>query len=85
MREVALPSGLRYTDLRVGGGAPPRRGDLVVLHYRGWADGEGGVRGVGIRQGAEAQPRRCGCAAVADGRWGARAAPALRRPRRRAV
>ena len=31
---VELDSGVAYTDLRIGGGAQPRRGDLVVLDFR---------------------------------------------------
>eukprot|EP00887_Chlorella_sp_A99_P007305 scaffold2.g7305.t1 len=38
--EVALPSGLRYRDVVVGGGAAPRPGDLVVISYKGYANGE---------------------------------------------
>ncbi|KAI8466037.1 MAG: FKBP-type peptidyl-prolyl cis-trans isomerase [Monoraphidium minutum] len=37
--EVALPSGVRYTDLRIGGGQSPSKGMLVVLQYVGKADG----------------------------------------------
>jgi FKBP-type peptidyl-prolyl cis-trans isomerase len=36
--EVTLPSGLRYTDLRVGGGQSPPRGYLVVVDYVGKAN-----------------------------------------------
>lgn len=39
-REVVTPEGLRYTDLRVGGGQAPRRGWLVVLDYTASADGD---------------------------------------------
>ena len=35
--EVVLPSGVRFTDLRVGGGARPFPGDLVLLSLRGTA------------------------------------------------
>jgi hypothetical protein len=31
--EVSLPSGVVYRDERIGGGAPPQRGYLVVLDY----------------------------------------------------
>ena len=31
--EVVLPSGVRYTDLRVGGGQTPPKGYLVVVDY----------------------------------------------------
>ncbi|KXZ50043.1 hypothetical protein GPECTOR_18g24 [Gonium pectorale] len=37
--EVALPSGVKYQDLRVGGGSAPLRGYLVVLDYTATADG----------------------------------------------
>ena len=30
---VELPSGVVYQDMRIGGGAQPRRGDLVVLDF----------------------------------------------------
>lgn len=38
-REVVTPQGLRYTDLKLGGGAPPQPGYIVVLDYKGYADG----------------------------------------------
>ncbi|KIY96727.1 hypothetical protein MNEG_11234 [Monoraphidium neglectum] len=38
-QEVVLPSGVRYTDERVGGGQAPSKGLLVVLSYVGRADG----------------------------------------------
>lgn len=31
--EITLPSGVRYTDLHVGGGAPPQKGYLAVVNY----------------------------------------------------
>jgi FKBP-type peptidyl-prolyl cis-trans isomerase len=31
--QVELPSGVRYTDLRVGGGQRPIKGYLVVVDY----------------------------------------------------
>lgn len=34
--EVTTPSGLRYTDLTVGGGAQPKPGQTAVVHYTGW-------------------------------------------------
>ncbi|URE39509.1 proline-rich receptor-like protein kinase [Musa troglodytarum] len=37
--EVVLPNGIRYTELRVGGGASPRPGDLVVIDLQGRAEG----------------------------------------------
>ncbi|KAL9247897.1 hypothetical protein vseg_021277 [Gypsophila vaccaria] len=33
--EVILPNGIRYYEMRVGGGATPRRGDLVVIDLQG--------------------------------------------------
>ncbi|MFL6336646.1 MAG: FKBP-type peptidyl-prolyl cis-trans isomerase [Pyrinomonadaceae bacterium] len=33
--EVTTPSGLRYTDLVVGTGPSPRRGQTAVVHYTG--------------------------------------------------
>ncbi|KAG2428554.1 hypothetical protein HYH02_014358 [Chlamydomonas schloesseri] len=37
--EVVLPSGVRYKDLRVGGGSVPIKGYLAVLDYTATADG----------------------------------------------
>ncbi|WCJ42061.1 FKBP-like peptidyl-prolyl cis-trans isomerase family protein [Euphorbia peplus] len=37
--EVVLPNGIRYIDLRVGGGATPRKGDLVVIDLKGQVQG----------------------------------------------
>ncbi|KAJ4762704.1 Peptidylprolyl isomerase [Rhynchospora pubera] len=33
--EVVLPNGIRYYEMKVGGGDMPRRGDLVVLDLKG--------------------------------------------------
>lgn len=33
--EVVLPNGIRYYEMRVGGGATPRQGDLVVIDLQG--------------------------------------------------
>ncbi|KAH9763555.1 putative serine/threonine-protein kinase SIS8 [Citrus sinensis] len=41
--EVVLPNGIRYYELKVGGGATPRRGDLVVIDLRGEVEGSGQV------------------------------------------
>lgn len=41
--EVVLPNGIRYYDLRVGGGATPRPGDLVVIDLKGSIEGSGEV------------------------------------------
>jgi FKBP-type peptidyl-prolyl cis-trans isomerase len=40
-QEVVLPNGIRYYDLRVGGGDVPRPGDLVVIDLQGRVDGSG--------------------------------------------
>lgn len=31
---VTLSSGVMYQDVRIGGGSMPKKGDLVVLHFR---------------------------------------------------
>lgn len=41
--EVVLPNGIRYYDLRIGGGASPRPGDLVVIDVKGSVQGNGQV------------------------------------------
>ncbi|KAI3454925.1 hypothetical protein Pfo_011588 [Paulownia fortunei] len=41
--EVVLPNGIRYYELRVGGGASPRPGDLVVINVKGSVQGSGQV------------------------------------------
>ena len=33
---ITTPSGLQYTDLKVGGGESARRGSKVTVHYTGW-------------------------------------------------
>lgn len=33
-KEVTLPSGVKYTDLKVGGGTPVQKGYLVILNFR---------------------------------------------------
>ena len=35
---VTTPSGLKYVDLKVGGGASPKPGDSVSVHYTGWLE-----------------------------------------------
>src|SRR6185369_15967179 len=35
-KPVTTPSGLRYTDIKVGHGAAPRLGQTVKVHYTGW-------------------------------------------------
>jgi peptidylprolyl isomerase len=42
--EVTTPSGLRYTDVKVGNGAAARTGQTAVVHYTGWLY-EGGKKG----------------------------------------
>ncbi|XP_047315976.1 peptidyl-prolyl cis-trans isomerase FKBP17-2, chloroplastic-like [Impatiens glandulifera] len=38
-KEVVLPNGIRYYELRVGGGSSPRSGDLVVIGLKGKVEG----------------------------------------------
>jgi peptidylprolyl isomerase len=42
--EVTTPSGLRYTDMKVGSGATARAGQTAVVHYTGWLY-QGGKKG----------------------------------------
>lgn len=35
-REIVLPSGLRYVDLKVGGGEEARDRKILEVHYTGW-------------------------------------------------
>ncbi|XP_058108190.1 peptidyl-prolyl cis-trans isomerase FKBP17-2, chloroplastic [Magnolia sinica] len=41
--EVVLPNGIRYYEMRIGGGASPRPGDLVVIDLNGRLQGNGQV------------------------------------------
>ncbi|KAL8464367.1 hypothetical protein ACS0TY_034044 [Phlomoides rotata] len=41
--EVVLPNGIRYFEVRVGGGDSPRMGDLVVMNVKGKVKGSGEV------------------------------------------
>lgn len=41
--EVVLPNGIRYYELKIGGGATPRPGDLVVIDVKGSIQGSGQV------------------------------------------
>ncbi|KAM6568140.1 hypothetical protein CsatB_016125 [Cannabis sativa] len=41
--EVVLPNGIRYVELKLGGGATPRPGDLVVIDLQGKVEGSGEV------------------------------------------
>jgi peptidylprolyl isomerase len=34
--ETTTPSGLKYTDIKVGQGASPKSGQTVKVHYTGW-------------------------------------------------
>ncbi|CAH8391001.1 unnamed protein product [Eruca vesicaria subsp. sativa] len=42
-KEIVLPNGIRYYDLRLGGGATPRTGDLVVIELKGQVQETGQV------------------------------------------
>ena len=33
-QEVTLPSGVKYTDLKLGGGTPVQKGYLVILNFK---------------------------------------------------
>jgi len=35
-KEIVTPTGLKYTDLKVGAGAEAKAGDAVQVHYTGW-------------------------------------------------
>ncbi|KAL3153078.1 hypothetical protein ABBQ38_012098 [Trebouxia sp. C0009 RCD-2024] len=37
--EVTLPSGVKYTDLKIGGGSPVQKGYLMVVDFKAMADG----------------------------------------------
>ncbi|KAI3858316.1 hypothetical protein MKX03_013847 [Papaver bracteatum] len=41
--EVLLPNGIRYYEMRVGGGATPRQGDLIVIDLKGNVEGKNEV------------------------------------------
>lgn len=41
---VSTPSGLKYDDVKVGGGTQASKGKTVSVHYTGWLD-EKGVKG----------------------------------------
>lgn len=40
---MVLPNGIRYYEVRVGGGGTPRNGDLVVIDLEGKVEGSGEV------------------------------------------
>lgn len=42
-KEVILPNGIRYYELKIGGGDMPRRGDLVVIDIMGKVESTGEV------------------------------------------
>lgn len=42
-KEVTLPDGVRYTDLVIGGGQTPVRGDLVLINFTGMATTKDGA------------------------------------------
>lgn len=46
--EVVLPNGIRYYEMRVGGGDTPRQGDLVVIDLQGRVVGDNGSGGSGV-------------------------------------
>ena len=35
-KEITLPSGLRYTDIKTGDGEEAKLGQIVTIHYTGW-------------------------------------------------
>jgi FKBP-type peptidyl-prolyl cis-trans isomerase FkpA len=43
-KTVTTPSGLQYTDTKVGTGAQPKPGQTAIVHYTGWLD-ENGAKG----------------------------------------
>jgi FKBP-type peptidyl-prolyl cis-trans isomerase len=45
-KEVKLPSGLKYVELKEGTGAEAKKGDTVEVHYTGWlyVDGKAGKK-----------------------------------------
>src|SRR3990167_4288469 len=40
-QEVAMPDGLKYTDLKLGTGIEASSGKKVTVHYTGWLDQNG--------------------------------------------
>jgi peptidylprolyl isomerase len=42
-KEVKLPSGLKYIDLKEGTGAEAKKGDTVEVHYTGWLYNDGKI------------------------------------------
>ncbi|WJX66710.1 hypothetical protein P8452_51241 [Trifolium repens] len=42
-KEVILPNGIRYYELKIGGGHTPRRGDLIVIDIMGKVESTGEV------------------------------------------
>ncbi|MBI2305659.1 MAG: FKBP-type peptidyl-prolyl cis-trans isomerase [Chloroflexi bacterium] len=39
--EVVMPSGLKFTDIKVGSGESPKKGQTVVVNYTGWLESNG--------------------------------------------
>ena len=42
-KEVKLPSGLKYVEVKEGTGAEAKKGDEVVVHYTGWLYNDGKI------------------------------------------
>lgn len=42
-KEVKLPSGLKYVDVKEGTGAEAKKGDNVEVHYTGWLYNDGKI------------------------------------------
>jgi FKBP-type peptidyl-prolyl cis-trans isomerase len=42
-KEVKLPSGLKYVELKEGTGAEAKKGDKIEVHYTGWLYEDGKV------------------------------------------
>lgn len=39
-QEVVLSSGVKYKDVKIGGGSKPQKGYLMIVDFRGTADGQ---------------------------------------------
>ncbi|DBA87837.1 hypothetical protein WJX77_012294 [Trebouxia sp. C0004] len=39
-QEVVLPSGVKYKDVKIGGGSKPQKGYLMIVDFRATADGD---------------------------------------------
>jgi FKBP-type peptidyl-prolyl cis-trans isomerase len=42
-KEIKLPSGLKYVELKEGDGAEAKKGNEVVVHYTGWLYNDGKI------------------------------------------